>query len=263
MRTTTAKKTAKSLAILAAATTAVGLGTAAPALAEGHDGAHSFQAELAELNDSGASGTAWFTLEGDQLTVEMETAGLLDGAPHAQHIHIGGAGQCPDPDMEGTGVDGAIRTTDAIDDYGMIGASLTLEGDTSPDSGLAVDRYPATGSATYERTFTVSQDVADSLEEGTGVVVLHGVDHNGSGEYDGEQMSDLDDSLPSEATDPAACGAITASQMDDMPEGGVETGQGTTAGLEHGGMLAAGGALTATGVVGLGVARRRAARVEK
>lgn len=264
MRTTTltAKKTAKSLAILAAATTAVGLGAAAPALAEGHDGEHSYQAELTELNDSGASGTAWMTLEGDQLTVSMETEGLLAGSPHAQHIHIGGAGQCPDPDMEGSGADGAIRTTDAIDDYGMIGASLTLEGDTSPDSGLAVDRSP-TESGTYERTFTVSQDVADNIKDGKAVVVLHGVDHNGSGEYDGDQMSDLDDSLPSEATDPAACGVVSASQMEAMPEGGVETGEGTTAGIENGGLLAAGGALVAAGALGTAVARRRSAHAEK
>ncbi|PWH07344.1 hypothetical protein DEO23_01465 [Brachybacterium endophyticum] len=255
------RTTMKSISLMAATMAVVGFGATAPALAEG-SGSTSYQADLTQLNDSGASGTAWVTLDGNQATVKMDTKGLLEGAPHAQHIHIGGAGQCPDPDMEGSGVDGAIRTSDAMDDYGMIGASLTTKGGTSPDNGLDVKSFP-TGDGHYERTFTVSDDVASSLKDGKAVVVLHGVDHNGSGKYDGDQMSDLDDSLPSEATDPAACGELTASQMSDMPQGGVETGDGTTAGIQDAGILAAGGALVAAGIVGTVVSRRRSARSEK
>jgi hypothetical protein len=38
--------------------------------------------------------------------------------------------------------------------------------------------------------------------------VVHGVDYNGDGTYSGEEMSDLDPSLPTEATDPALCGVL-------------------------------------------------------
>jgi hypothetical protein len=40
------------------------------------------------------------------------------------------------------------------------------------------------------------------------VLVVHGVDSNRSGAYDGSLKSDLDPSLPMEATAPAACGTI-------------------------------------------------------
>lgn len=250
------------LALAAAAVTAGGLGIASPAaMAEGN-GEHSYQAQLSELNDSGASGTAWITLDGNEAWVKMETHGLLKDAPHAQHIHIGGAGKCPDPNMKGSGVDGAIRVSDAMDDYGMIGTSLTLKGKTGPDQGLAVDDFP-TSDTTYERSITVSDDVKKNIEDGKAVVVVHGVDHNGSGKYDGKQMSDLDDKLPSEATDPAACGELTASQMDSMPSGGVETGDGTTAGVEDIGLMAAGAGVLGLGALGLGIARRRSVRSDR
>jgi len=38
---------------------------------------------------------------------------------------------------------------------------------------------------------------------------VHGVDYNGNGKYDFSQgKSDLDPSLPAEATDPALCGVL-------------------------------------------------------
>ena len=51
-------------------------------------------ATLTELNDSGGSGTVWAKVTGNEVWLSMEVAGLLDGAPHAQHIHIGGD-ECP------------------------------------------------------------------------------------------------------------------------------------------------------------------------
>ena len=252
MRTTT-----KRLLPLFAATAMLGMfGASGAALAEGHDGGHettTLEAHLTELNDSGASGTAWVTVEGNEVTVKMENMGLLAGSPHAQHIHIGGMNQCPDPDKEGNGEDGALQVSDAHEDYGHIAASLTTEGDTSPDSGLAVDRFPV-GDDAYERTFEVSDDVAADIIAGDGVIVVHGVDHNGSGAYDGDVMSDLDPALPSEATDPAACGTLDVAQMGAWPEGGAETGEGTTAGIENSGALIAGGGLlmvAAAGAFGL------------
>ncbi|PWH04925.1 hypothetical protein DEO23_15755 [Brachybacterium endophyticum] len=254
MRTTT-----KRILPLFAATAALGLfGTSGAAVAEGSDST-TLEANLTELNDSGASGTAWVTVNGNDVTVKMNTSGLLDESPHAQHIHVGGKNECPDPNMEGSGENGAIQVSDAMDDYGMIASSLTTEGDTSPDSGLAVDRFP-TGNSSYERSFKVSDDVAADLAAGDGVVVVHGVDHNGSGEYDGKVKSDLDESLPSEATDPAACGALEMSQMSGMPEGGAETGDGTTAGIENSGAMIAGGGLLAAAGAGAIALRRRHAK---
>lgn len=256
MRTTT-----KRLLPLFAATAVLGMfGASGAALAEGHDGDHgstTLEAHLTELNDSGASGTAWITLEGNEITVKLDSAGMLAEAPHAQHIHIGGTNECPDPGMEGTGADGAIRTTDAAGAYGAVKVSLTNDGDTSADSALAVDRYPV-GDASYERTFEVDDATAESLRAGDGSVVLHGVDHNGNGTYDGDQMSDLDPALPSEATDPAACGTLDVAQMEQWPEGGAETGDGTTAGIEQSGvMLAGGGLLTAAAAGGIALRRRQ------
>ncbi|MGO2559312.1 CHRD domain-containing protein [Brachybacterium sp.] len=255
------RRRTKQVLPLFAATAMLGtFGASGAALANDHDGegATTLEASLSELNDSGASGSAWISLEGNEVTVTLETAGLLAEAPHAQHIHIGGANECPDPGMEGSGFEGAIRTTDAADSYGAVAVSLTTEGDTSPDSALAVDRFPAGEGGTYERTFEVSDDVAASLAEGAGSVVLHGVDHNGNGTYDGDQMSDLDESLPSEATDPAACGTLAVSQMEAMPEGGVETGDGSTAGVESAGALLAGGGLIAAAAAGMIALRKRA-----
>ncbi len=199
-------------------------------------------ANLTELNDSGVESTAWLSLEGNELSVRIDSSGLLAGAPHAQHIHIGGTNQCPDPNQEGTGFEGAIRTTDAIDSYGGVKVSLTTEGDTSPDSALAVERYPV-GDQSYSRTFTVTDEVAASLRNGEGSVVLHGVDHNGSGEYDGDQMSDLDPSLPSEATDPAACGELNLDSMGSESMGSLPMGS-------LGGSFGSLGSLGSTGSLG-------------
>lgn len=254
MRTTT-----KRMLPLLAATAMLGtFGASGAALAEGPD-TTTLEANLTQLNDSGASGTAWVTVEGNEVHVKLDSSGMLADSPHAQHIHIGGKNQCPDPSMEGTGADGAIRTMDAAGDYGAVQVSLTNDGDTSPDSALAVDRFP-TGDASYERTFEVSDEVAENLRNGDGSVVLHGVDHNGNGTYDGDQMSDLDPSLPSEATDPAACGALEMGQMEAMPEGGAETGDGTTAGIENSGALLAGGGLLTAAAAGAFALRKRHAQ---
>jgi hypothetical protein len=88
---------------------------------------------------------------------------------------------------------------------------LTTRGDTSPKSALAVNRFPvanAKGSVHYERTFSVSANVAKNL--GKKVIVQHGVDLNDNGRYDFKAAgkSELDPSLPQEATIPATCGVI-------------------------------------------------------
>lgn len=212
--------TRRTLPLLAATALASTLGVAPAMAGSVDDDATRLTANLTELNDSGVKSTAWLTLDGNQLTVKMRSSGLLAGAPHAQHIHIGGTNQCPDPNQEGTGPNGELRTTDAAGSYGAVKVSLTTEGDTGPESALAVTRFPV-GNQTYSRTLTVSDEVAASLRNGDGSVVQHGVDHNGNGEYDGDQVSDLDPSLPSEATDPAACGELNVDSMGSLPMGSL------------------------------------------
>ena len=71
------------LAAIAASVALVGLPLAAgPAIADDHGG--ELTAELSQLNDSGASGTAWAKVDGTNVEISLETQGLLDGAPHAQ-----------------------------------------------------------------------------------------------------------------------------------------------------------------------------------
>lgn len=252
------RTTKKHLAPLAIAAI-VGLPFAAAAPASAQDEGTELSADLSQLNDSGVSGTAWGMLEGNMLEIKVEADGLLADSPHAQHIHIGGEGVCPDPNMEGTGFEGAIRTTDAAGAYGGVQVSLTQEpGETGPEAALDVANFPTGPTVNYERTIELPEDVAASIAAGDGVVVLHGVDHDGSGAYDGDIESDLDPSLPSEATDPAACGEFDVAQM-SMPEDGVATGGGATQGTENAGLLALGAVALGAGAFGVAATRRRGA----
>jgi len=109
--------------------------------------------------------------------------------------------------------DHRLNVAEGVPDYGPILKSLTTSGDTSPRSGLAVDRFPTPpkGIEKYERTINFAPGaVLRAIKSGKGVVVIHGVDHNGNGTYDfdGAGASELDPSLPAEATDPALCGVL-------------------------------------------------------
>lgn len=259
----TTLRTIASTAGVLAATTLAAAPLAGAAAAGAATPAHNaptwtFQAKLTELNQSGAWSTVWGSLHGDQLKLKITSHGLAAGAPHAQHIHVGGMGTCPSPNATGTGVNGHLLVKDAMKNYGMPMVSLTTSGDTSAKSALAVERFPA-GDDTYERTITLDAKSLQAVKDGSAVIVQHGIDYNKNGKYDGPGKSDLDPSLPEEATDPATCGVLTKSQMNQMPSGGVQTGIGqhnptsgwaTTTGA---GLVAAG----AVGFAGAGLARRR------
>ncbi len=62
--------------------------------------------------------------------------------------------------------------------------SLTTRADTSAASGLAIDRFPATSSLTYQRTITVNANVAHQIRHNNAVIVVHGIDRNHNGVYD-------------------------------------------------------------------------------
>jgi coenzyme F420-reducing hydrogenase delta subunit len=85
---------------------------------------------------------------------------------------------------------------------------------------LDVARFPVSQAGSYDysrdniRITKVegtgkAKDIADAIRKGQGVVVIHGLDYNGNGEYDFSRgVSELNPDLPAEATDPAACGVL-------------------------------------------------------
>jgi hypothetical protein len=171
-----------------------------------------FKAELNALNRSGAEGHAILEKEGtNKLETEIHSHGLASKLPHAQHIHGFKQAVSECPTLAASGGDNLITTVEGLPSYGPIQVSLTTRGDTSSKSALAVDRFPvanAKGSVEYERTFSVSANVAKNV--GKMAIVQHGVDVNDNGRYDFKAAgkSELDPSLPQEATLPATCGVI-------------------------------------------------------
>lgn len=245
---------ARKALLLAPAAALLPLAFASPAAAA--DG--TWTIKLNAINNSGATGTAVVMLEGTSMHVTIDSKGLVPNAPHAQHVHgdtTGKTFKCPTPgqeaslDKDGNGV---VSTTEAVSLYGGVMIALTTSGATdAASSALAVDRFPkadANGDLHYERTITVTEAQAEALKHLH--IVQHGIDGNGNGQYDGAAKSDLDPSLPAEATDPANCGMLSTAQMTSMPMGGVETG-GTAGGdaaslplyLLGAGTLAASGAM--------------------
>lgn len=208
----------KRLGIALSAVACGGAMLAAPASAQTAEDemVKSYEARLAPLNAPG-SGQASIEVVDGQASVSIQASNLSPAvAPHAQHIHgeLGAANTCPDPDTADADGDGLVTTAEGVPSYGGIQVSLTTEGDTSPDSALAVDRFPTTeqGAYSYDRTVPLSSDVADAF--GNLHIVVHGIDLNKSGEYDGERRSSISDELPLEATIPTACGAIELTDID-------------------------------------------------
>lgn len=229
----------------------LGLIAAAPASAAE---TWTFQSSLSPLNDSGTSGQAWVEVEGTTADITVNVSGAVAGAPHAQHIHIGGQGVCPTAAADENG-DGIVSTPEGKGSYGGVKVALTTDGDTGADSALAVDRMPEGDAYTYERTVELDESVIQDISDGSASVVVHGIDADGDGEYGGDAKSPLDDELPLEATAPAACGELRLS-----PQGGMDTGMGGTAGDGTGvtgsGPAVLGGIVAAAAAGGLLLVRR-------
>jgi hypothetical protein len=230
---------------------------AGQAFADGSVNANLKSVPGSEVN---GSGTTMVSVTGSTITVTMAATGLLADQPHAAHIHFGAEARHECPTLaDDTDKGGTLNTTEGVPAYGAIVVSLTKAGDTSPASGLAVDRFDtaAGGKISYQRgSIDVSPEVATAITKGQSVVVIHGVDHNHDGKYSGDTKSDLDPSLPTEATDPALCGALRAA-----PTGGMATGEGGAAGGSNAALMALGGAAL-LGAAGTGVVAARRRRVE-
>lgn len=214
------KKTAVAAAAVAAF--ALPIVIAVPA---GAQDTEEFTGTFGALNESGVSGDFSVTLNGTTADFTINVAGATD-AVHAQHIHgeVGAENVCPTPALDEDG-DGLISTVEGVPAYGLVKVSLTTEGDSTPDSALAIDRFPTGASYTYTRSIELPEDIAGDL--GNMNIIVHGLDIDGSGEYDGDAVSSLDPDLPLEATIPVACGKIVLAAA--APTGGVAAGAGGSA----------------------------------
>jgi len=157
-------------------------------------------------------GDASLELKGNVATVTLKTNGLLDGQPHAMHIHAGEKGACP---TVGAARDHnghlSISTLDGASFYGHPRVALTTRGDIGVASILEFARYPSTGDITYKRTMKLRPRTVRFVKKNLGVIVIHGIDYNGNGRYDNTLGgSDLNPALSGEATSPALCGELLA-----------------------------------------------------
>ena len=231
--------------------------------------AESYTIDLTDTmnNKSGSQGTADVSINGDKMTISIEGTGFTPKMPHAQHFHGSFDANkdftCPTSDADADG-DGQVNTEEGLPDYGDIVISLTTKGDTSPDSGLALERMPvadANGDLSYKRTFDLPAGAGDALRNLH--VVQHGLDANDNDKYDLEGLGESSfakslgvDGVPEEGTNPATCGTISGASAGAAPTGGVETGAGSTEGPESLALFALGGVALA-GVGGALAYRRR------
>lgn len=215
-----------------------------------------YQATLNPINHSSGSGMLTLTLNGNSATIDENWTGLapsFGGAayPHVQHIHGGAKGQCPTTAADTNG-DGVISTTEGAPAYGGIDTTLSVSGSTSPAAGTNLKIAPSGPSLTYHRVITLSAGAVRDIQNGTAVIVVHGLDPATLSKKAQGEKSDLVPSLPLAATSPALCGALTA-----MPAGGVATGYSANPSNSDTAMVVLGGGLVAAGAASAGLALRR------
>ena len=165
-------------------------------------------------------------LNGNVATVTLTTNGLLNGAPHAMHIHAGEKGECPTVEaaQEHNG-HLSISTLDGAAFYGHPRVALTTRGDIGVVSILEFARYPSQGNIKYKRTIQLRPRTARFIRRNLAVIVVHGIDYNANGKYDDVLGgSDLNPALSGEATAPALCGELVApTQAAGVPKSNVYT----------------------------------------
>lgn len=173
-----------------------------------------YRAQLVPLNakatERAVTGTATFTISGEQLTARVDAKGLFAGIPHAQHIHgftDGTDAVCPRPPADRQ--DDGDRLIDVVEGLPAYGAILVpLDSELVP---VTQQSYPVAegrlGIIDYEATASVAE-----LEEAIGtelalerrVVVLHGIDPDASLPASVQSLA----GLPATTTLPVACGII-------------------------------------------------------
>jgi serine/threonine protein kinase len=176
-------------------------------------------------NNVDGLGNATVRLNGNVATVSLRTNGLLDGAPHAMHIHAGERGVCPTVEAarEHNGRL-SISTLDGGSFYGPPRVSLTTRGDIGVVSILEFARYPSTGNITYNRKIRLRPRTVRFIRRNLAGIVVHGIDYNANSRYDNTLGgSDLNPGLSGEATAPALCGELVARSQTAQTESGVYT----------------------------------------
>lgn len=202
-----------------AASTALLVPTSATALSAGTFGANlrPIPHDAAADGGSNVTGQTSLRLEGRRLTIDLTATGVTPNEPHAMHIHgeTTRNNECPpasadintgDPIMPSTfkagKPDGLISLQEGDPFYGPIDVSFTTTGDTSPSSGLTLERMPvadAAGNIEYHRTVRVSKAIARNLSRLH--IVIHGADL--PRDANSSSLSNL-----FEATLPVSCGTI-------------------------------------------------------
>jgi Cu/Zn superoxide dismutase len=133
-------------------------------------GVRSWTADLQPLNNSGVSGWANLTLDGDALTVTIHATGLEPDKTHAQHIH--GLAEnpsnrtCPTPDADANG-DGIVDVGEGVPFYGPVRLGLTPF--TTAPGGI-ID---------YTQTFTDLSGLEPVNTLQNRAIVLHGLTIDG------------------------------------------------------------------------------------
>lgn len=165
-----------------------------------------YTADLGALNDSGVSGTATVTVEGDQMTVAVDAEGTVAEQVHPQHIHgstDGTTSSCPTMDADSDG-NGRISVSEGAPAYG--GILVPLDGSLDTAEGLGeVETFPTAdseGAYAYDRSIATA-DLAVNEDRSFGdlslenhAIVVHG--RTVDGEYS--------------ATLPVACGLLSRSE---------------------------------------------------
>lgn len=142
-----------------------------------------YEATLDPLNNSGVSGTAMLSLDGNLLTVTINATGLVPNEPHPQHIHglLGADAPLTSPPTlaQDTNHDGFINLAEGQVTYGPILLPLT-----SPPGG-ALANFPTApgGVVNFTQTYNLTDPSiyndgfteADLLPLNEREIVLHGM----------------------------------------------------------------------------------------
>lgn len=195
-----------------ASTVAVTAQGTANATGDGYGGGYHDVAKgyFVALNSSGVTGVAKVIVKGKHAKVQYVARGVSPDLPHAAHLHYSPDAQntCPTI-LADENDDFRVSTPEGVPFYGGIQKSLTVRGDAMPASALELDRFPTPDGTTiyYSRWIRINLVQREAIKQNEMALVVHGIDYNANGEYDFESAgpSPLDENVPAEATNPAAC----------------------------------------------------------